>query len=122
MKQNPVCDLSSSNTEALTINLLGELEVIRENAKKEHRDLLNRLSDISAKHAFDVAGTLTKQVSETQIKLAFELKKLEESLDQIGAKVEVLRAKIVTNKAGPRYVIALSNLTVICLIACYLSL
>ena len=37
MKQNPVCDLSTPHSEALTVNILGEIRYAREQAKADHR-------------------------------------------------------------------------------------
>ena len=37
MKQNPVCDLSTPHSEALTVNILGEIRLAREQAKADHR-------------------------------------------------------------------------------------
>ena len=37
MKQNPVCDLSTPHSEALTVNIMGEIRYAREQAKADHR-------------------------------------------------------------------------------------
>jgi len=92
MKQNPVCDLSTPHSEALTVNILGEIRYAREQAKADHRELQNRLSDIFSHYSGLLAGGLSKQITEAKENITSDFDKLDEKLNEIFRKVVVLQS------------------------------
>jgi len=98
MKQNPVCDLSTPHSEALTVNILGEIRLAREQAKSDHRHLQERLSDIFSHQSSLITGGLSKQILEAKENITTDFIKLENKLNEIFRKVVLLQSQTAALK------------------------
>jgi len=118
-KQNPVCDLSTPHSEALTVNIIGEIRLAREQARSDHRDLQNRLSEIFSHHSSLITGGLSKQIIEAKDNITTDFLKLEKKLNEIFRKVAVLQSQTaaLTNSCHTRNYVSLD----LCLLSTVIS-
>jgi len=121
MKQNPVCDLSTPHSEALTVNIMGEIRYAREQAQANHRELQRQLSSIFSHHSNLITGDLSKQIVDAKENITTDFLKLEKKFNEIYRKVVLVQSQTAALKnISPRWNRA--NLLPFCLVATVISI